>query len=167
MSDDEHPEICPVWAAYRIFLRLRELGQTDIQPMAVFENNLGQTKYLTGNKIMELLQSLARSTHPDMTLDKVSRFSSHSGRVWAVVLLDEAGKLPDFIKSQLRWLGDFYRTHLRDTSVIQCLHIDASKMNSDEIMKLYSRNHFILPDTVPIDTQMGMYNDLDQLELEL
>jgi hypothetical protein len=27
-----------------------------------------------------------------MTLDEVSRFSSHSGRVWAVVLLDEAGK---------------------------------------------------------------------------
>jgi hypothetical protein len=59
--------------------------------MAVFENNLGQTKYLTGNKIVELLQSLARSTHPDMTLDEVSRFLSHSGRVWVVVLLDEAG----------------------------------------------------------------------------
>jgi hypothetical protein len=63
MSDDEHPEICPVRAAYRIFLQARELGQTDTQPMAVFKNNLGQTKYRTGIKIAELLQSLARSTH--------------------------------------------------------------------------------------------------------
>ncbi len=74
MSDDDHPEICPVWAAYRIFLRAKELGQTDSQPMAIFENQLGKTKYLTGNKIAELLQSLARSTHPDMTLDEISRF---------------------------------------------------------------------------------------------
>jgi hypothetical protein len=99
MSDDDHPEICPVWAAYRIFLQAKELGQTDSQPMAILENQLGITKYLTGNKIAKLLQSLARSTHPDMTLDKISRFSFHLGRVWAVVLLDEAGKSSDFIKS--------------------------------------------------------------------
>ncbi len=91
MSDDDHPEICPVRAAYRIFLQAKELSQTDSQPMAIFENQLGNTKYLTGNKIAELLQSLARLIHPDMTLDKISRFSSHLGRVWAVVLLDKAG----------------------------------------------------------------------------
>ena len=101
-----------------------------------------------------------------MTLDKISRFSSHLGRVQAVVLLDEAGKLPDFIKSQLHWLGDSYCTYLRDTSVIQCKHIDAFKTNSDEIMKLNGGNHSILPDTVPIDTQMGIYNYLDQLETD-
>jgi hypothetical protein len=58
-------------------------------------------------------------------------------------------------------------TYLHVTSVIQCQHIDALKMNSDEIMKIYGRNHFILPATVPIGTQMGIYNDLDQLESEL
>ncbi len=166
MSDDDHSEICPVRAAYRIFLQAKELGQTDSQPMAIFENQLGKTKYLTGIKITELLQSLARSTHPDMTLDKISRFSSHLGRVWAVVLLNKAGKLPDCIKSQLRWLGDSYCTYLNDTSVIQRQHIDALKTNSDEIMKLYGRYHSILPDTVPIDTQMGIYNYLDQLETD-
>jgi hypothetical protein len=74
MSDDNHPEICPVWAAYRIFLRAKELGQIDSQPMEIFKNQLGKTKYLTGNKIAELLQSLARSTRPDMTIDEISRF---------------------------------------------------------------------------------------------
>jgi hypothetical protein len=102
-----------------------------------------------------------------MTLDEISKFSSHSGRVWAVVLLDEAGKASDFIKSRLCWLGDSYRTYLHDTSVIQHQHIDALKAHSDEIMKLYGRNHSILPDTAPIDTQMGTYNDLDHLETGL
>jgi len=113
------------------------------------------------------LQSLARLTHPDLTPDEISRFLSHSGQVWAVVLLDEAGKIPDFIKSRLRWLGDSYRTYLQDTSVIQCQHIDALKSNSDEIMNLFGGNHSILPDTIPIDTEMGIYNDLDQLEKDL
>jgi hypothetical protein len=67
--------------------------------MAIFINHLDQKKYLTGNKIAELLQSQARSMHPDLTPDEISRFLSHSGQVWAVVLLDEASKLPDFIKS--------------------------------------------------------------------
>jgi hypothetical protein len=32
---------------------------------------------------------------------------------------------PDFIKSQLRWLGDSYRLYLRDTAVLQVKHIAA------------------------------------------
>ena len=132
--------------------------------MAIFVNNYGQTKYLTGSKIAELLQSLAKTTHPDMTPDEISRISSHSGRVWAVVLLDEAGKSPDFIKSRLRYMGDSYRFYLRDTSVIQHQHIEALKTNSDLITKLLGPNHSILPDTVPIDYDMGIYNDNDLLE---
>ena len=37
---------------------------------------------------------------------KISCFSSHSGRVWAVVLLDKTGMNSDFIKSWLSWMGD-------------------------------------------------------------
>jgi hypothetical protein len=51
------------------------------------------------NKISELLQSIAKHCHPDLTKDETSHFSSHSGRVWAVVLLNEAGMNSDFIKS--------------------------------------------------------------------
>jgi hypothetical protein len=56
---------------------------------------------------------------------------------------------------------------LQDTAVIQRQHIDALKLNSDEIMNLFGGNHSILPDTVPIDTEMGIYDDLDQLEKDL
>jgi hypothetical protein len=98
-ADYKHPHICPVCSAYCIFLQAKQLGQADDQPMGVYLNHQDIVKYLTGNKIAELLQSIAKHCHPDLTRDKISRFSSHSGRVWAVVLLDEARINSDFIKS--------------------------------------------------------------------
>ena len=98
-ADDKHPHICPVCSAYCIFLRAKRLGQSDDQPMGIYLNQQGIVKYLTANKISELLQSIAKHCHPDLTRDEISHFSSHSGRVWAVVLLDEAGMNSGFIKS--------------------------------------------------------------------
>ncbi len=116
ISDDNHPDICPVRAAYKIFLQSRRLGQTDKQPMAVFVNKNGNTKYLTGNKISDVLHTFARIVHPDLSDDKIKRYS---GRVWALVLLDEAGMSPDFCKSRLRWMGKSYQLYLCDTSILQ------------------------------------------------
>jgi hypothetical protein len=70
--------------------------------MAVFPNSKGVKIYLTGNKIAEILRSIAISVHPDLTNEELKKFSSHLGRVWALVLLDEAGMTPDFMKSRLR-----------------------------------------------------------------
>jgi hypothetical protein len=64
--------------------------------MGVFVNKHGIVKFLTGRKISKVLQSVAKACHPDLTRDEIMRFSSHSGRVWAIVILDEAGMLPDF-----------------------------------------------------------------------
>jgi hypothetical protein len=88
-----------VRAAYQIYLRAKRLGQSDDQPLGVFVNHQGIVRYLTANKIAEVFQSVAKTCHPDLTRDENMRFSSHSIRVWAVVLLDEAGMNPDFIKS--------------------------------------------------------------------
>jgi hypothetical protein len=98
-ADDKHPHICPVCSACWVFLRTKRLGQFDDQPMGVYLNHQCIVEYLTGNKISELLQSIVKHCHPDLTKDEISRFSSHSGRVWAVVLFDEAGMNSDFIKS--------------------------------------------------------------------
>jgi hypothetical protein len=91
------------------------LGQSDSEPIGVFVNKFGFTRYLTGNKIQEVLRSIARAVHPDLTEDEIKRFSSHSGRVWALVLLDKAGMSPAFMTSGLRWMGDSYKLYLRDT----------------------------------------------------
>jgi hypothetical protein len=95
-----------VRAAYRIFLCAKRLGQSDSEPMAMFVNKFGITRYLTGGKIADVLRSIAKAVHPDLSADEIKRFSSHSGRVWALVLLDKAGMTPDFMTSRLCWMGD-------------------------------------------------------------
>lgn len=160
VADDSHVDICPVRAAYRIFIRAKALGQSDNEPLGVFINHQGIKRYLTGSKIADLLRAVAKEVHPDMSKEELSKMSSHSGRVWALVLLDEAGMSPSFIKARLRWLGDSYRLYLRDTSVIQQHHIRALNPASDEIINIVDCAN--LPTIVPTDDNMGNY-DADPL----
>jgi hypothetical protein len=85
------------------------------------------------------------------------RFSSHSGRVWAIIILDEAGMLPDFIKSQLRWMGNSYRLYLQDTSILQQKHLTALDRASTKFTALFGENPMTLPDVVPVDDTMDSY----------
>ena len=156
-ADDKNHHICPVRAAYRIYLRAKRLGQSDDQPMGVFVNHQGIVRYLTANKIAEVLQSVAKTCHPDLTRDEIMCFSSHSIGVWAVVLLDEAGMNPDFIKSQLRWMGDWYKLYLQDTVILQSKHITALERSSNNFMALVGKNRTVLPDIVPVDDAMDSY----------
>jgi hypothetical protein len=81
----------------------------------------------------------------------------HSVRVWAVVLLDEAGMNSDFIKSRLRWMGDLYRLYLRDTGVLQAKHISALERALNDFMMLFGKNCTALPNIVPEDDTMVSY----------
>jgi hypothetical protein len=120
--------------------------------MAVFVNKNGNTKYLTGNKISDVLRTIARIVHPDLSEDKIKRFSSHSGRVCALVLLDKAGMSPDFCKSHLHWMGKSYQLYLHDTSILQQKHVNALNKESSEVVKLLS-----ILNSVPEDSKMGIY----------
>jgi hypothetical protein len=157
VADDAHPDICPVRAAYRIYLHAKRLGQSDSEPMGIFLNKFGIKKYLTGGKIANVLQSIARVVHPDLSEDEIKRFSSHLGRVWALVLLDKAGMTPDFMTSHLCWMGESYKLYLRDNSILQQKHVDALNKESDEVMRLLGSNRDVLPDIVPVNDEMGEY----------
>jgi hypothetical protein len=111
-------------SAMQLVLRAKWLNQPDDMPVAVYKTKKGRIFYLTGNKIAELLRKAVKEVQPNTTLDKLKRYSAHSLRVWACVLLDEAGKLPDYIKKRLRWLGDSFMMYLRDTAIIQHQHVD-------------------------------------------
>ena len=76
--------------------------------MGVFVNHQGITKYLTASKIAEVIQSFAKICHPDLTRDEIMRFASHSIRVRAVVLLDDAGMNTDSLN--LDFIGWVTRT---------------------------------------------------------
>ncbi len=76
---------------------------------------------------------------------------------WWPMTLNKAGMNPDFIKSQLGWLGDSYRLYLRDTAVLQLKHIAALEQSLFEFISLYGDNCTTLPDIVPEDVSMGIY----------
>jgi hypothetical protein len=136
MAEIDQPKICPVGSAMRLVLRAKRLNQPDDMPITVYKTKKGKVIFLTGNKIAELLQKAVKEVRPDTTPDGLRRYSAHSLRVLACVLLDEAGKLPDYIKKRLCWMGDSFRMYLRDTAIIQHQHVDALLAALQEVVHL-------------------------------
>ena len=68
--------------------------------LGVFRTKKGKSIYLIGNKIAELLWKAVKSVCPDTTSEDLKQYYAHSLRVWACVLLDEAGKPPDYINEE-------------------------------------------------------------------
>ncbi len=129
------PQLCPVRASLRMIFRSRRLGQPDFLPVAC---HLRKKKpaYLTGKRVAALFRLAAKTIHPKISKADLKRYSAHSLRVWACVLLDEAGATPEFIKSRLRWMGNSFRMYLRDTGIIQDKHRDILRAASQEIVDL-------------------------------
>ena len=78
-------------------------------PVGEYKTKKSKVIYLTGNKIAEFLRKAVKSVWPD-TRQTQAGLGLH--------MLDEAGKLPDYIKKRLCLMGDSFRMYLRDTAVI-------------------------------------------------
>ena len=78
--------------------------------------------YPTGKHIAILFREAVKAIHPKTPKANLSRYSAHSLRGWACILLDETGMSPEFIMSCLRWMGNSFRMYLRDTGIIQDKH---------------------------------------------
>jgi hypothetical protein len=110
-------------------------------------------------------RAAARAVRPNISKDNEQRYSAHSMRVWACVLLDEAGKSPDYIKKRLRWMGDSFRMYLCDTQVIQDQHREALRASSKEVMDLISALpadillSIMSEETAGKEEDMGVYQD--------
>jgi hypothetical protein len=163
-ADDDHSTICPVRAALRMVLRAQRLGQPDSLPVAC-HNYKKKRINLTGKRVAFLFREAAKMIHPNMSKEELLRFSAHSLRVWACVLLDEAGMSPDFIMSGLRWMGNSFRMYLRDTGMIQDKHRDILRAASQEVLDLIAGPTLTLISNltglsiVDVDETMGDYVD--------
>jgi hypothetical protein len=121
--------------------------------------------YITGSRIANLFQAAARAVCQTISKEEVQQYSAHSLQVWACVLLDEAGKLSDYIKKHLRWMGDSLWMYLRDTRVIQDQHREALQAPSEEVMDLVSALPdnilclSIMSDETGDEYDMGVYHD--------
>ena len=87
MSNDTLPNRCPVRAAIRIRDRAIRLGVPPHLPLAVFQNNQGCSQYIDDFHVTHMLQSLVRTIYNISKTDDLSRFTCHSIRVGACVLL--------------------------------------------------------------------------------
>jgi hypothetical protein len=145
----------------QLVLQAKWLNQPVVMPITVYKTKKGKVIYLTGNKIAELLRKAVKEVRPDTTLDELKRYSVHSLRVRACILLDKAGKLPDYIKKRLRWLGDSFRLYLRDTAIIQHQHVDVLLSAFQEVMVLIAA----LPkDIIALSTMTEEMNNPDMHE---
>lgn len=115
------PYRCPVIAMRNILRRADSLGISADAPLAWFSD--GKAKQLITDKhITSVLRQSARKAHAISNDDDLSRWTAHSIRVGACVLLHEKGADPLFIKSQLRWKSDTFLTYLRHTHVLALRH---------------------------------------------
>jgi hypothetical protein len=95
--------------------------------------------YISGSRIAILFQAAARAMHPNISKEEEQQYSAHLLQVWTCVLLNEAAKLPDYIKRRLHWMGDSFRMYLCDTRIIhQDQHREALRASSEEVMDLIS-----------------------------
>ena len=164
VCDKVNTDCCIPTAIIEMTERARSLGQPADLPLCVYADANGNKKYLTSADLTKYIRDVAIAVHPNMSKKEIMRFSCHSIRVWACVLLYESGKKGDYIKKRLRWLSECYRIYLRDTEKTASQHNECLREYSDLIsaMKLTQIN---LPEnveyTVEEDEEMGVYDDLD------
>ena len=124
----------------------------------------GTLLYLTGKRIANLFRKALKAIHPRTSKAKLSRYSAHLLRVWACILLNEAGMSLEFIMARLCWMGNSFRMYLRDTGIIQNKHCHILWDASQEVIDLIAGSSVNNPDlagmtTVEADNTMGDYID--------
>jgi hypothetical protein len=162
LFDPNNKEMCPVRAAYRIVYRAMSLQQPCDLPVCVYRNKKSELIYLTGAVMSKFLRQMAKKAHPTMTELDLKRYSSHSIRVTAAVLLHEHGCNGDYIKIQLRWQGDSYRVYLRSTKTILKHHTTALNNSAALSIKLANIEQNVSHSAEQISLEeMGCYDDIE------
>ena len=122
----EYPEACPVENGLNIVARAQVLGNTEPDdPLCVYRDKNGDVKYLTGTDVTAYFREVMHTVMPNISDEELKLISTHSIRVYACVLLSEAGKDGTYIKLRLRWLSECFNIYLRNTKTITAQHTDA------------------------------------------
>jgi hypothetical protein len=112
---------CMVSAMIRIIQRSFRLRLADNYPLAVFCSG-PQVSLIDDSHITAHLRQLAVAVYGNMSPEDLQRFSSHSLRVGACVILHASGKDELFIKHRLRWRSSSFMNYLRDVPILALEH---------------------------------------------
>jgi hypothetical protein len=105
-TDTKNPAICPIWGALWMVMRARCLAQLDDMLVACYWTKKAPLLFITSSMIATLLHGAVKKVQPSTLADNLKKYSAYSLRVWACVLLDEAGMSSSFIQKHLCWFGD-------------------------------------------------------------
>lgn len=152
--DHERPDVCPVLAALRIFLRAQRLHVPQGAPIAVHSSSSSSStfRYITANQVVAFLRRSAQvafNLRPD---DKsLNSWTCHSIRVTAANILHRAKMSDSYIQTRLRWKSNTFLMYLRNTFY-----------SADEHTRALDISNCNLP---PLDTPDGLrYRPLERHE---
>ena len=135
------PHLSPVRAAERILQRAQRLRQPNHLPLAIYSPNANNKKsklnhtYIFQSQVEKSLQSLAKIVYNIKSTSELKKYSCHSVRVGACVLLHSSGADALTIKFRLRWRSDSFMEYLRNTPRLAALHTHIlSTTNTDDIV---------------------------------
>jgi len=131
-----HSAYCPVEIGLNIVARAEVLGKSEPEdPLCVYKDKKG-IHYLTGSDVTKYLRIIMQLVNPNISDEELKLISTHSIRVYACVLLSEAGKNGPYIKLRLRWLSDCFEIYLRNTNTIADQHNEALNSVHDRMSAL-------------------------------
>ena len=127
VQDNTEKEFCYVRACKRIYHRAKQLKQKKEQPIAIFTDKKTKNKihYIDDIHISSLLQEAASKVYNINKKGDLNRFTSHSIRVGACVLLHSQNISTEDIKFRLRWRSDSFRMYLRNITQLAERHREA------------------------------------------
>jgi hypothetical protein len=129
IRDDNNPHRCPLRAILRILRRAHQLDLPPLHPVCVYlaPNGSKSTSFrlLNDLEIRDILRELAKTVHEVNDPIELSKYTTHSVRVGACVILFLANVPKDIIKFCLRWLGESWREYLRHLPVMAAQQINA------------------------------------------
>jgi hypothetical protein len=116
IEDTVNKHYCYVSACKRIRLRAIKMKQDINKPIAIFNSGQKGSKiaYIDDIHINTFLQEAAKNVYNITKKEELNRFTSHSIRVGACVLLHSQNISSEDIKFRLRWRSDSFRMYLRN-----------------------------------------------------
>ena len=109
----------------RICQRAQALNIYEDNPVAVFSQN-NKTSFVTSGLVDKIIKHAAKLQYGENSPDEeLKKFTPHSVRVGAAVLLYKAGESGVFIKKRVCWRSDTFIDYLRNTFNAAKQHIQA------------------------------------------
>ena len=131
VQDKINKNYCYVSACKRICQRVITLKHERNKPVAIFLPNKKNSKisYIDDIHTSSLLLEAARAVYNINKKEELKKFTSHSIRVGACVLLHSQNITTEDIKFRLRWRSDSFRMYLRNVVSLAERHKNAVAKN--------------------------------------